>query len=278
MHSEMHWGVRVAIPAVALVVILFAVYGPLSDPPPEARVAAYLEATARGDETAALAVWQPWTCCIPRPELEARRSDLTRELASVHAGKSQSIRMIEWWRTCCEPGIIKDPAGAGRARIFVHAVDQEGRDHDLVFEVWVKDGAWWGDAGGQTRRDWTLREVYRRGERSLQGGPAGPLTEEAAIRSTQSLARIEGGTRFETRRVRLGDLKRELGSIDFTPGADPDRTVWVVAALGAVGRGPTATAPWAVFALDADDHVVLGIHFGETGDRPPYFDRLRDLR
>lgn len=269
--------VKVALPIVALAAVILFTFGPgpLFDPPPEDRVAAYLEATARGDEAAALSVWQMWTCCTPRPELEARRADLTRELASLRAGQAFSIGTVEWWRTCCEPGIIKDPSGAGRARIFVRTADQAGRDHDLVFEVWVKDGAWWGDAGGQTRRDWTLREVYRRGERTTQGGPVGPLTEEAAIRSAHSLARIHEGTRFEVKRVRLGDLKRELGPIDFTPGADPDRTVWVIAAIGQIGHGRSEPPrPWAVFALDVDEHIVLGIHFGETGERPPYFDRI----
>lgn len=127
---------------------------------------------------------------MPRPELEALRAGLTRELAAAGAGKRVSISTIEWWRTCCEPGI-----------------------HE--------------------------------------------------------------GTRFEVKRVRLADLKRELASVDFTPGADPDRTVWVVAALGQIGRGATESpVPWAVFALDVDDHVVLGVQFGEIGERPPYFDRL----
>ena len=248
---------------------------PIFDPPPETRVEAYLQATARGDEPGALGVWQTWTCCIPRPELEARRSDLTRELVTLGVGRRVSIRMTEWWRTCCEPGIIKDPRNAGRARIFVKASDREGRDHDLVFEVWVRDGAWWGDAGGQTRRDWTLREVYRRGERTTQGGPVAPLTAEAAIRSAHSLARIDPGTRFETKRTKLGDLKRELGAVDFTPGADPERNVWVVAAIGPVGRQMSEPPrPWAVFALDVDDHIVLGIQFGDAGERPPYFDGL----
>lgn len=264
---------RIGMPLIALLATLVIVYGPLSDPPPETRVAAYLEATARGDEGGALAIWHPW----PRsaPGSEARRSELTRDLAATRAGQRYSIRTIEWWRTCCEPGIIDDPSNAGRARIFVHADDREGRDHELVFEVFVKDGTWWGDAGGQTRRDWTLRDVYRKGPGAPYGRPTSPLTEEAAIRSVHSLARIEPGTRMEAKRVRLGDLKREVGAADFTPGADPDRTVWMIAAIGQVARGMSAApSPWAVFALDVDDHIPLGIDFGESGARPPYFDRV----
>ena len=146
-------------PIVGLAVAFWA-YGPFSDPPPESRVQSYLEATVRGDEGQALEIWQ--TCCAPIQSLESRRLDLTRELAAAGAGQQVRIEFIEWWRTCCEPGIINDPRNAGRARIFVSTSDRAGAKHELIFEVLTRDGAYWGDAAGNPRRDWTLREVYRR--------------------------------------------------------------------------------------------------------------------
>ena len=74
-------------PIVVLAALAFLAYGPFSDPSPESRVQAYLEATARGDEGRALGIWQ--TCCAPTQDLEARRLDLTRELAAACAGLRQ---------------------------------------------------------------------------------------------------------------------------------------------------------------------------------------------
>jgi hypothetical protein len=250
----------------------FLAYGPLSDPPPESRVKAYLEATARGDEAAALGAWQ--TCCASPPQLEARRVALTHDLVAAGAGQQFRIEFIEWWRTCCEPGIINDPRNAGRARMFVSTTDRAGATHELIFEVLTKDGAYWGDAGGYPRRDWTLREVYSRGEQSLRRPAIVPLTREDAIRSMRSLAPIPENAVVDAKRLALAELRRVLGPQDFLPPADPTRSVWVVTAIGDVGGGPPR-ASWSVVVLDVDDHIVLGTRFGETTTRPTYLDHLR---
>ncbi|HET7700162.1 MAG TPA: hypothetical protein VFM06_04760 [Candidatus Limnocylindria bacterium] len=250
----------------------FLAYGPLSDPPPESRVRVYLEATARGDQTGALGVWQ--TCCQAPPALEARRASLTRELAAAGTGQQFRIELIEWWRTCCEPGIINDPRNAGRARMFVSATDRAGATHELVFEVWVKDGAYWGDAAGYPRHDWTLREVYSRGEQSLRRPAISPLTREDAIRSMRSLVPVPDNAVIGARRSSLAELRHVLGPADFLPPADPTRSVWVVTAIGDLGGAPPK-ASWSVVVLDADEHIVLGRQFGEPNTQPAYLDRLR---
>lgn len=262
----------VALPLIVLGTLVFWAYGPVSDPPPESRVEAYLQDTARGDETEALGVWQ--TCCAPPPELEARRMTLTRELARAGAGQQFRIEFIEWWRTCCEPGIINDPRNAGRARMFVSTTDRTGATHELIFEVLTRDGAYWGDAAGYPRRDWTLREVYRRGEQSLRRPAIVPLTREDAIRSMRSLAPIPDNAMIDAKRLSLAELRRVLGGQDFLPPADPTRSVWVVTAIGDVGGAPPK-ASWSVVVLDADEHIVLGARFGEPSTRPAYLDQLR---
>jgi hypothetical protein len=259
-------------PIVVLAALAFWAYGPFSDPPPESRVQAYLEATARGDEGRALGTWQ--TCCAPVPELEARRLNLTRELAAAGAGPQFRIEFIEWWRTCCEPGIINDPRNAGRARIFVSTNGRSGNAYELVFEVLTKDGAYWGEAAGYPRHDWTLREVYRRGEQSLRRPAIAPLTREDAIRSSRSLAPVPDNATIEAKRVSLADLRTVLGAQDFLPPADPARIVWVVTASGEMGGGPPKAA-WSVVVIDADEHIVIGIRFGEPNARPAYFDAFR---
>ncbi len=260
------------VPIVVLAAAAFWAYGPFSDPPPESRVVEYLHATSRGDEASALGVWQ--TCCAPMPDLEARRASLTRELATTGAGQQFRIEFIEWWRTCCEPGIISDPRNAGRARILVSASDRAGAKHELIFEVLTKDGAYWGDAAGYPRHDWTLREVYPRGEQSLRRPAIAPLTRDDAIRSSRSLAPVPDNAAIEAKRVSLADLRVALGGQDFLPPADPARSVWVVTASGEIGGAPPK-ASWSVVILDADEHIVLGTRFGEPNTRPAYFDGLR---
>lgn len=156
-------GVLVAV--IGVVIASVAAYALVMRPAldtPERRVAAYLAATSSGDEKRALDAWVIFVGGIhPRPELLARRTELTRELAQLRVGQSYQVRSVDWWRTCCEPGRIDGPGNAGLARMHVTAVDAAGQKHDLVFEVFVKKLAWWGDAAGETVRDWTLYEVHR---------------------------------------------------------------------------------------------------------------------
>lgn len=272
LHSKRRRALLIALPLLVLAVVAFWAYGPFSDPPAESRVVEYLHATARGDESGALGFWQ--TCCPAPPALEARRVALTRELAAAGAGRQFRIEFIEWWRTCCEPGIIDDPRNAGRARVFVSTEDRSGAKHELVFEVLTKGGAYWGDAAGNPRHDWTLREVYRRGEQSLRGQTPVPFTRDEAIRSSRSLAPFPENATTEAKRMSLAELRAVLGAQDFLPPADPKRSVWVVTTAGETGGGPPKAA-WSVVVLDADEHTVLGVRFGEPTTRPAYFDRLR---
>lgn len=129
---------------------------------PEREVARYLAATSSGKEQEALDAWPTFVGGIhPRPALLARRAEVTHELASLRVGRSYQVTSIEWWRTCCEPGRIDDPANAGLARMHVTATDGAGQEHKLVFQVFVEKIAWWGDAGGERVKEWRLYEVHR---------------------------------------------------------------------------------------------------------------------
>ena len=148
---------------VLILALLLVVIRPLDTP--ERQIDAYLAATGAGDEARALDAWAVFTGGLhPLPALLARRSALTHDLAAARVGTAHAIHSIEWWRTCCEPGPIDNAANAGLARVHVTATDAGGNAHDLVFEVFVKKLTWWGDAGGETVRDWTLYEVHREGE------------------------------------------------------------------------------------------------------------------
>jgi hypothetical protein len=139
---------------------------------PDRRVAAYLTATGSGNEGAALDAWVPYPASVRiSSELRARREDLTHELTTLRVGRTYAVRSIDWWRTCCEPGLVDGERNAGLARMHVLATDQGGGEHRLVFEVWVKTLTWWGDAAGETVKDWTLYEVHREGEPCQLSGP-----------------------------------------------------------------------------------------------------------
>jgi hypothetical protein len=129
---------------------------------PERQVARYLAATSTGKEQEALDAWATFEGGRhPQAALLVRRTELTRQLTELRVGRSHDVRSIEWWRTCCEPGRIQDPGNAGLARMHVSATDAAGPEYQLVFEVFVRKIAWWGDAGGETVRNWTLYEVHR---------------------------------------------------------------------------------------------------------------------
>jgi hypothetical protein len=139
---------------------------------PERRVAAYLGATSSGNEGLALEEWVPYPRTVSfSDELRARRTVLTHELSTLRVGATYGVRSVEWWRTCCEPGLVDGERNAGLARMHVIATDQTGNQHRLVFEVWVKTLTWWGDAAGETVKDWTLYEVHREGEPCHLAGP-----------------------------------------------------------------------------------------------------------
>jgi hypothetical protein len=120
----------------------------------EARVELYLAAIERGDEAAAIAAWGVGAGG-DRQELEARRAEVTRALAS-QSPRSYRIEHIEWWSMCCEPHIIASGRLATGARMTV-GID----DARYVFDVFADDREHVYD--GLPPRGWVLRDVYPSG-------------------------------------------------------------------------------------------------------------------
>ena len=137
---------------------------------PTARARAYAEAILRGDEEAALAIWELPSWELPDGRLAAlaeRRKAVTRELIAADLQEDFLILHTEWWRTCCEPGVICDSREAGGARITVQFLDRRGLPVTYVFDVFHRDGPYWGAAAGYPPRHWVLRDVYARGQEPL---------------------------------------------------------------------------------------------------------------
>ena len=127
----------------------------------EARVDAYLGANMRGDEYTALALWQ-LDEKVTRAGVPDRRMAVTGVLISARPTAYRVLK-TEWWTTCCDPHLVDGPRNAGLARIQV-AID--GAD-TYVFDVLTHDTVYWGDAAGNPPHNWTLRDVYRSGDRPL---------------------------------------------------------------------------------------------------------------
>lgn len=137
---------------------------------PQARVTAYAHAVLRGDQDAALEAWM-----LPDRELSNGRSDalrkrrqeVTRQLIAAELDADFRIGHIEWWRTCCEPGVTCDSRSAGGARIHVQFLDRDGSPLAYVFDVFHRGGPYWGGAAGYPPRRWALYDVYPRDEEPL---------------------------------------------------------------------------------------------------------------
>ena len=137
---------------------------------PEARVRRYVLAVLAGRQERALEAWElcSWRAQEDRSEaLSERRVAVTNELMHADLQGEFLILNTEWWRTCCEPGVICDPVGAGGARVRVQFIDRHGLPISYIFDVFHRDGPYWGSAMGYPTRHWVLRDVYPADEEPL---------------------------------------------------------------------------------------------------------------
>ena len=131
---------------------------------PQHQIAGYLEAVARGDRTTALELWP-----VPgsyNHGLADRRDSVTDRLIAYGPGLENQVLETVWWRTCCEPAVIDDPAQAGGARVRVALSSGHGSEIIYIFDLLVP-GGYWGDAAGNPIRDWEIVDVYTEGMRPL---------------------------------------------------------------------------------------------------------------
>lgn len=131
---------------------------------PQARIAAYLEAIAQGDRQAALDLWSP--AGPDSPELEARRRAVTAALLAHGPTLAYQVLDVEWWRTCCEPGVIEDANEAGGARVRVRLYGGNLPARVYVFDLLVP-GGYWGEVMGNPPRTWAINDVYPEGQAPL---------------------------------------------------------------------------------------------------------------
>ena len=130
---------------------------------PQAEVSAYFGAINRGSPDAALGLWQD------SPQLGetfgARRRGTTEELLAWAPSLEFTVQDVEWWRTCCEPGLA-DPQDAGLARMTVEVMLQQGETCSYTIDVGTVE-PYWGRAGGNPVRRWEIWDIYPAGSAPL---------------------------------------------------------------------------------------------------------------
>ncbi len=179
MLKVVFWAGWLVVAVVAMA--YFAFGGTLEEafgPTPQSKVADYVRAVARGDELAALAVWElPLEGTATNPlaveamsqrdqALAERRVMVTRDLNAAGVTADFAIAWIEWWNGCCSPNVIEDPKSAGGARVTVILRSADGGERRYVFDVWHREGAYYGTFTGEPHH-WALFDVYRQGEEPL---------------------------------------------------------------------------------------------------------------
>ncbi|HIC94207.1 MAG TPA: MBL fold metallo-hydrolase, partial [Anaerolineae bacterium] len=234
---------------------------------PQAKVGAFLDVLRRGDQAAALTMWPPNERL--GPEFEERRHAVTRELSALGSELSYSILDIEWWRTCCEPGVIENPHDAGFARLRV-AVGETV----YIFDVLARMG-YWGELEGYPVRRWRIIDVYPEGEAHLAfpwplptptpGPPPLELTvEDVTIEVRPGVIELEGridlplGTGLGAELWRDGKLWHwaDLDTLHTTVGEDGRFTFVIRVAPGQ----PEALPPADYVAFIGSTDPTLGLH------------------
>ncbi len=153
----------------------------ISGETPQAKIDAYVRNVAKGDEKAALNVWDLPTWELPKGrsvELKTRRDNVTRTLITQGIKPDALILSIEWWGTCCEPRVINDSRSAGGARVRVQLLDRSGAPLIYLFDVFTREQPYWGEALAYPPRQWSVRDVYALGQEPLFWR----LTYESSIR------------------------------------------------------------------------------------------------
>ncbi len=136
---------------------------------PQAKLEVYVHAIAHGDQVTALDQWE-----LPhlsnQEQLNAlveRRRQVTSDLLAAGLSPKFTILHIQWWGTCCEPGVLKESRDAGGARMHVQLLDKKGLPLVYVFDIFVRNLPYWGAAEGYPVRHWVIRDVYPEGQEPL---------------------------------------------------------------------------------------------------------------
>ena len=136
---------------------------------PKEKVDAFVQSIIQGNKTAAVKLWEIHDQSSPEQKnaMEKRQEIVISALLSADINPEYTILEIEWWRTCCEPGVINNSRDAGGARIKVQFLGKDELPIVYTFDVFTHDQPYWGEAEGYPPRDWVIRDVYPENKKPL---------------------------------------------------------------------------------------------------------------
>jgi len=136
---------------------------------PQERVDAFVQSIIQGNKTATIKLWEIYdkSSSEQKNAMEKRQEIVISALLSADINPEYMILGIEWWRTCCEPGVINDSRDAGGARIKVQFLGKDELPIMYTFDVFTRDQPYWGEAEGYPPRDWVIRDVYPENKKPL---------------------------------------------------------------------------------------------------------------
>ena len=132
---------------------------------PQAKISDFIAAINRDDKSAALDYWEIRSTSADA--IKTRREIIVNELLQFEDDLMYRVMHIEWWRTCCEPGIVCESRGAGGARYSVQIYNKSGWATTYIFDVFVEGLVYFGAAEGYQPRRWLIRDVYLAGQEPL---------------------------------------------------------------------------------------------------------------
>ena len=150
---------------------------------PQAQIASFVRSIVRGDKAAAAKLWEVYSgpSSTKQTALMKRREAVITDLLSAGINPEYMVLDVEWWTTCCEPGVTNESRNAGGARIRIQFIDQQGSPISYMFDVFTREQPYWGGAMGYPPRTWVIRDVYPYDQDPMYW----PLIYEPQIRSVQ---------------------------------------------------------------------------------------------
>jgi hypothetical protein len=132
---------------------------------PQPKISGFMAAVNRGDKSAVFDYWE--IGASPSDAMRARRETIVNELLQLEDEMMYRIMRVEWWRTCCEPGIVHEFMDAGGSRYSVQIYNTNGWSTTYTFDVFVEGLVYFGAAEGYLPRHWLIRDVYPAGVEPL---------------------------------------------------------------------------------------------------------------
>jgi len=136
---------------------------------PITKIDDFIKAIIRLDSFSAIELWEisDDALSVSHSDLVRRREEVVSKLISETINPDYKIIYVEWWKTCCDPGVTNDSRSAGGARINIQFIGSNGNPISYIFDVFAREQPYWGKAESYQPRDWVIRDIYPNGQNPM---------------------------------------------------------------------------------------------------------------